>query len=241
MGAVYRESRRTLRKCTLICRANQSTILLAETAGTVSDAVGYSGSRVRVEALPSAGSPSGLHRSPPSYLAPNRLLQWTSVEKATTDLPYELGGTKIGSWGSLRPVGAPKEKPPYDQSSPKNRERRNTLASSELFCALRRRSRRASGLCGMQFPLLTAVKLQACQLLFCNFFLFGKEKSWPFPFVKGKYFIKNSVCLQSKKYSFCYKIFDCKKSKPSRLALFSGTRNGNRTHIIRLRIWCPDP
>ena len=55
MGAVYRESRRTLRKCTLICRANQSTILLAETAGTVSDAVGYSGSQVRMEALPSAG------------------------------------------------------------------------------------------------------------------------------------------------------------------------------------------
>ena len=49
MGAVYRESRRTLRKCTLICKANQSTILLAETAGTVSDAVGYSGSRVRMQ------------------------------------------------------------------------------------------------------------------------------------------------------------------------------------------------
>ena len=34
-------------------------------------------------------------------------------------MPYELRGTKIGSWGNLYPVGAPKEKPPYDQQFPK--------------------------------------------------------------------------------------------------------------------------
>ena len=70
MGAVYRESRRTLRKCTLICKANQSTILLAETAGTVSDAVGYSGSRVRMETLPSAGCIVGTASIPTVLFSP---------------------------------------------------------------------------------------------------------------------------------------------------------------------------
>ena len=120
MEAKYRESRRTLRKCTLICRANQSTILLAETAGTVSDAVGYSGSRVRMEALPSAGCIVGTASIPTVLFSPQQAFAKTSVEKAETDLPYKLGGTKIGSWGNLCPVGAPKEKPPYDQQFPKD-------------------------------------------------------------------------------------------------------------------------
>ena len=119
MGAKYRESRRTLRKCTLICRANQSTILLAETVGTVSDAVGYSGSRVRMEALPSAGGIVETASIPAVLFSPQWAFAKTSVEKATTGLPYELGGTKIGAWGNLYPVDAPKEKPPYDQQFPK--------------------------------------------------------------------------------------------------------------------------
>ena len=146
------------------------------------------------------GASSELHRFPPSYLAPNRLLQWTSVEKATTDLPYELGGTKIGSWGSLRPVGAPKEKPPYDQQFPKEPRAAKSLSSSET-CAIGTLSRRASGLCGMQFPYAQAVQRHAGLLLFGTF-SFKERKSTPFPLIKGKSFIKSPVCWHRTKTFF---------------------------------------
>ena len=194
-GAKYRESRRTLRKCTLICRANQSTILLAETAGTVSDAVGYSGSRVRMEALPSAGCIVGTASIPTVLFSPQQAFAKTSVEKAETDLPYKLGGTKIGSWGNLCPVGAPKEKPPYDQQFPKEPLAAKSLSSSET-CAIGTLSRRASGLCGMHFPYAQAVQRHAGLFLFGTF-SFKERKSTPFPLIKGKYFIKSSVCLQN--------------------------------------------
>ncbi|MBQ2988418.1 MAG: hypothetical protein IJD59_04865, partial [Clostridia bacterium] len=133
---------------------------------------------------------------PPSYLAPNRLLQSTSVEKATTDLPYELGGTKIGSWGSLRPVGAPKEKPPYDQSSPKNRERRNTRCAQSEW-ALR-----------YTIPIRTSSPAARCTLtlasewLLFGTFSFKERKSTPFLLIKGKYFLKSPVCFQNKNILF---------------------------------------
>ena len=57
------------------------------------------------------------------------------VEQRKWDDFAVLGGTKIGFWGNFISVDAPKEKPPYDGSSPKNGERRNTLAPSEQFCA----------------------------------------------------------------------------------------------------------
>ena len=156
------------------------------------------------------GASSGLHRSPPSYLAPNRLLQSTSVEKATTDLLYELGGTKIGSWGNLYPVGAPKEKPPYDQQFPKEPRAAKSLSSSET-CAIGTLSRRASGLCGMQFPYAQAVQRHAGLLLFGTF-SFKERKSTPVPLIKGKYFVKNPVCLQRKNILFALRFSEYEKS-----------------------------
>ncbi|MBQ2988890.1 MAG: hypothetical protein IJD59_07285, partial [Clostridia bacterium] len=131
-----------------------------------------------------------------------------SVEKATTDLPYELGGTKIGSWGSLRPVGAPKEKPPYDQQFPKEPLAAKSLSSSET-CAIGTLSRRASGLCGMQFPYAQAVQRHAGLLLFGTF-SFKERKSMSFPFVKGKYLIKSPVRLRNKNILFALRFSNMK-------------------------------
>ncbi|MBQ2989567.1 MAG: hypothetical protein IJD59_10725, partial [Clostridia bacterium] len=46
---------------------------------------------------------------------------------------------------------------------------------------------------------------------FATFFFLGKKKVDRSPFVKGKYFLKNPVCLQRKNI-FCYKIFEYEKS-----------------------------
>ncbi|MBQ2988532.1 MAG: hypothetical protein IJD59_05465, partial [Clostridia bacterium] len=77
-------------------------------------------------------------------------------------------------------------------------------------CAIGTLSRRASGLCGMQFPYAQAVQRHAGLLLFGTF-SFKERKSTSFPLIKGKYFVKNPVCLQRKNI-FCYKIFEYEKS-----------------------------
>ncbi|MBQ2988824.1 MAG: hypothetical protein IJD59_06955, partial [Clostridia bacterium] len=99
-----------------------------------------------------------------------------SVEKATTDLPYELGGTKIGSWGSLRPVGAPKEKPPYDQQFPKEPlaaqhpcVKRTVLRFAQAF---------AQSEWALRYTIPTCTGDQTARLFasFCNFFFQTKKK-----------------------------------------------------------------
>ena len=152
------------------------------------------------------GASTNLRISPPSYLAPNGFFAIKSVEQQWTELPYKLRGNKIGSWGRSSPVGAPKEKPPCDQSTPKNRVASENLRvfGKRIVPSLARASaQRPPGFAVYGFHTRKQVKQQACQLLFCNFFLFGKEKSGTFSFLQ-KAFSKSVVCSQRKRGTFSF-------------------------------------
>ena len=98
---------------------------------------------------------------------------------------FALGGDKISSWGRGNPVGAPKEKFPCALNI--NKEPTSGEISFVKRTVLRpcRRSRRASGLCGILLPHAPAIKRHVCQLLFSPVFFFLAKKKWErFPFPK---------------------------------------------------------
>ena len=81
---------------------------------------------------------------PTVLFSPQWAFTQNPIEQQTTELPYKLRGNKIGSWGRNSPVGALKEKPPYDQSTSKNRVASENLRVFGKRTVLRRsrRSRR---------------------------------------------------------------------------------------------------
>ena len=73
----------------------------------------------------------------------------------------------------------------------------NSSALAQAF------AQRPPGFAVYGFHARKQVKQQACQLLFCNFFLFGKEKSGTFSFLQ-KAFSKSFVCSQRKSGTFSF-------------------------------------
>ena len=120
-----------------------------------------------------------------------------------------LGGDKIGSWGRNSPVGALKEKPPYDQSTSKNRVASENLRVFGKRTALRssRRSRRdhralrytASILAGNP----TACWYSDACVRVASFvtFLSNKEKLDRFPLLQKE---KNQAPLADKEKPFLF-------------------------------------
>ena len=98
-----------------------------------------------------------------------------------------LGGDKIGSWGRNSPVGALKEKPPYDQSTSKNHVASENLRVFGKRTALRssRRSRRDHQALRYTASIL-AGNPTACWFASFVTFLSNKEKLDRSPFTKGK-------------------------------------------------------
>ena len=98
-----------------------------------------------------------------------------------------LGGDKISSWGRNSPVGALKEKPPYDQSTSKNRVASENLRVFGKRTALRssRRSRRDHRALRYTASIL-AGNPTACWFASFVTFLSNKEKLDRSPFTKGK-------------------------------------------------------
>ena len=132
-----------------------------------------------------------LHKSvniPTVLFSPQWVFAQNPVEQQTTELPYKFRGNKIGSWGRNNPVGALKEKPPCDQSTPKNQ------VASENFRVFGKRTvciragvrAEITGLCGIWLPYSPAIQQHVGLLLFWNFFLSDKEKSGTFSFYKRK-------------------------------------------------------
>ena len=86
----------------------------------------------------------GTANIPTVLFSPQWVFAQNPVEQQWTELPYKLRGNKISSWGRSSPVGAPKEKPPYDQSTPKNQVASENLRvfGKRTVLRSRRRSRR---------------------------------------------------------------------------------------------------
>ena len=123
-----------------------------------------------------------------------------------TDLPYELGGTKIGSWGKLYPVGAPKEKPPYDQQFPK--EPRATQHPCVKRTVLRFAQAFAQSEWALRYAIPICTSDQTARLFasFCNFF-FQTKKKLTVPPYQREIFYKKPCPFTEEKSSFCFKIF----------------------------------
>ncbi|MBR6744146.1 MAG: hypothetical protein IKM00_02890 [Clostridia bacterium] len=122
-----------------------------------------------------------------------------------TDLPYELGGTKIGAWGNLYPVDAPKEKLPYDQQFPKEPRAAKSLSSSET-CAIGTLFAQSEWALRYAIPIRTSDQTARLFASFCNFFFQTKKKLIVSPYQREK-FMKKLRRQTKKKQSFCFKIF----------------------------------
>ena len=127
------------------------------------------------------GADGCLHKSvniPTVLFSPQWVFAQNPVEQQTTELPYKFRGNKIGSWGRNNPIGALKEKPPCDQSAPKNQ------VASENFRVFGKRTvciragvrAETTGLCGIQLPHSQAGQAAGLPASFCNFFFQAKKK-----------------------------------------------------------------
>ena len=112
----------------------------------------------------------------------------------------------------------PKARLPYARSSPNSRRRpkpcrrfRQAISYSDLPCKSECICAESGGIRGIPLPYAQAVQRHAGLLLFGTF-SFKERKSTPFPLIKGKYFIKNSVCLQSPNILFALRFIEYEKS-----------------------------
>ena len=97
-----------------------------------------------------------------------------------------LGGDKISSWGRENPVGAPKEKLPYAPDINKEPTSGEIPFVKRTVLRPRRRSRRASGLCGTHLPNLPIGQASGLPTSFLQLFSFWERKKLNVPpFPKG--------------------------------------------------------
>ena len=112
----------------------------------------------------------------------------------------------------------PKARLPYAHGSPNSRRRpkpcrrfRQAISYSDLPCKSECICAESGGIRGTLLPHAPAIKRHVCLLLFATF-SFKQRKSWPFPFVKGKYLIKSPVRLQKKNLLFALRFSEYEKS-----------------------------